>query len=168
MRSDGWTILRPGFFTQNLGDAYRQDIVERDRIYVPAGRGRVAFVDVRDLADVAAMVFAHPSVYERHGYTLTGAEAVDFMAVAASLSQTLGRPIRYDPASVWGYVHHLRRRGLPWAQLAVQTVLHLGVRFGQAAQVDSTLEQLLQRRPRTVRDYVQDHRVLWKASISPR
>jgi uncharacterized protein YbjT (DUF2867 family) len=23
----GWTILRPGFFAQNIGDAYRQDIV---------------------------------------------------------------------------------------------------------------------------------------------
>ena len=51
MRSDGWTILRPGFFAQNFGDAYKRDIVEDARVYVPAGRGRVAFVDVRDLAD---------------------------------------------------------------------------------------------------------------------
>jgi uncharacterized protein YbjT (DUF2867 family) len=42
-----YTLLRPGFFAQNLGDAYRHDIRERSEIVVPAGRGRVAFVDVR-------------------------------------------------------------------------------------------------------------------------
>jgi NAD(P)H-binding len=49
----GWTILRPGFFAQNIGDAYRQDIVNDNRIFLPAGSGRVAFIDVRDLAEVA-------------------------------------------------------------------------------------------------------------------
>ncbi len=36
-----WTMLRPGFFTQNIKTAYRRDIIEDDRIYVPAGDGHV-------------------------------------------------------------------------------------------------------------------------------
>lgn len=43
-----WTILRPGSFAQNLGDAYLRDIVEDDRLFVPAAQGRVAFLDVAD------------------------------------------------------------------------------------------------------------------------
>ncbi len=31
----GWTILQSGFFAQNIGDAYRQDIVTDDRIFDP-------------------------------------------------------------------------------------------------------------------------------------
>ena len=30
---------------------------------------------------------------------------------------------------------HLRRRSLPWAQAGIQTILHVGLRFGQAGRV---------------------------------
>jgi uncharacterized protein YbjT (DUF2867 family) len=158
----GWTVLRPGFFAQNFGDAYRKDIVEDDRIYVPAGRGRVAFVDVRDVADLAATIFASTATHDRRAYTLTGPEAINFATAASQLSDALGRSIRYEPASILGYMRHLYRRGMPWGQVGVQVVLHAGLRFGQAAHVDPTLEQLLGRRPRTVRDYVHDHRATWE------
>ena len=161
MKGTGWTILRPGFFAQNFGDAYRRDIVDDSRVYVPAGRGRVAFVDVRDLAEVASLVFALPTAHEREAYTLTGPEAVDFNTAAALLTEALGRAIRYEAASIVGYLLHLRARGMPWAQVGVQTVLHAGLRLGQAERVDPTLERLLGRRPRSLRDYIQDNHAVW-------
>jgi uncharacterized protein YbjT (DUF2867 family) len=157
----GWTVLRPGFFAQNLGDAYLRDIVDDARIHVPCGRGRIAFVDVRDIAEVAATIFADPTKHDGAAYTLTGPEAIDLATVASHLSDVLGRSIRYEPASLIAYGRHLRRRGLPWTQVVVQTLLHTGVRFGRAERVDPTLERLLGRRPRTVREYVEDHRSLW-------
>ena len=160
-RGHDWTLLRPGFFAQNFGDAYRRDIVEDARVYVPAGRGRVAFVDVRDVAEVAAAIFASPAEHESEAYTLTGAEAVDFRSAAAALTDVLGREIRYKAASLIGYAMHLRGRGMPWAQVGVQTVLHAGLRLGQAEQVDPALSRLLGRRPRSLREYMQDHRTTW-------
>jgi hypothetical protein len=82
--------------------------------------------------------------------------------VASVLSAVLERPIRYVPASIPGYLLHLRRRGLPLAQAAVQAVLHVGLRFGQAEAVDPTLERLLGRPGRTLADYVRDHAALWR------
>lgn len=159
-RPGRYTILRPGFFAQNLGDAYRDDIRDRARVYVPAGRGRVAFVDVRDVGEVAALAFASPEAHHRVGYTLTGPEAIAFDDVARILQEALGHPIRYQPASILGYAHHLRR--LPAMQIVVQTILHVGLRFGQAEKVDETLERLLGRPGRTLRDYVHDHVDLWR------
>ena len=167
MRGGDWTILRPGFFAQNFGDAYRRDIVEDSRVYVPAGRGRVTFVDVRDVAEVAALAFAAPSAHERRAYTLTGPEAIDFAGAAALLCEILGRPVEYVPASIGGYLWHLHARGLPWAQAAVQTILHVGLRFGQAERIDATLGELLGRRPHTLREYLEDHRATWKAALGP-
>ena len=158
-----WTILRPGFFAQNLADAYRIDIIGDDRIYLPAGRGRVAFVDVRDLGDVVATVFAKPDAHRSAGYTLTGSQAVDFAEVAAVLTRELGRPIRYQPASVLGYIRHLKGQGLPAPQVLVQTILHTGLRRGQAQTVDATLARLLGRPPRTLQEYVHDHRTTWSS-----
>ncbi len=160
-RVPSWTILRPGFFAQNLADAYRRDIVRDDRIHLPAGRGRVAFIDTRDIGEVAAEVFADPSRHRGRGYTLTGPEALTFDEVAAMLTRTLGRPITYQPASVLGYARHLRAQGLPLAQVAVQTVLHTGLRRGDAETVDPTLEQLLGRPGRTLDDYVREHASTW-------
>jgi uncharacterized protein YbjT (DUF2867 family) len=157
-----YTILRPGFFAQNLADAYRRDIRDDDRIFLPAGDGRVAFVDTRDLGDVAATVFADPAAHAGAGYTLTGPEALDFTEVAALLTEALGRPIRYRPATVAGYLRHLRRRDVPLVQALVQTVLHTGLRRGQAETVDPTLPLLLGRAPRTLGQYVHEHRDLWR------
>ncbi len=158
----GWTILRPGFFAQNLGDAYRDDIRQDNRLYVPAGQGRAAFVDVRDVAEVAVEALVHPDSHRGQTYTLTGPEARSFADAARILTDVLGRPIGYVPASIPGYVLHLlRRRGLPLAQALVQTVLHVGLRFGQAEAVDPTLARLLGHPPRTLRDYARDHAALW-------
>ena len=157
-----WTILRPGFFAQNLQDAYARDLTEDSRLYVPAGAGRVAFIDVRDIAEVAADALLSPDTHEGQAYTLTGPAALSFAEVADLLSELLGRRIRYEPASVLGYVAHLRRRGLEAAQIGVMLALHLGLRFGQAASVDPTLARLLGRPGRSLREYARDHVAAWR------
>lgn len=156
-----WTILRPGFFAQNLGDAYRADLRERDELYLPAGRGRVAWVDTRDLGELAAELLLDPAAHRGRAYTLTGGETRDFAEVAALLSERLGRPIHYTAASALGYLRRQRARGMPWAQALVLMVLHLGLRRGQAERVDPTLGALLGRPPRTIADYIADHAALW-------
>lgn len=162
------TILRPGFFAQNLATAYRQDIRDDDRLYVPAGHGSVAFLDVRDLGDVAARVLADPGPHRGQGYLLTGPQALTFDEVALLLSGGLGRPIQYEPATVAGYLQHLAHRGVPVSQRVVQTILHVGLRGGQAEAVDPTLARLLGRHPRTVADYVADHLHLWRSVVGVR
>lgn len=156
-----WTILRPGFFAQNIADAYRTEIVEQDRILLPAGRGRAAFIDIRDVGDVAAVIFADPPAHRGLGYLLTGPQSVDFDEVAALLTIELGRAIRYEPASVLTYLRHLHQQGLPLAQAVIQTVLHTGLRSGQAAVVDPTLPRLLGRAARPLGAYLHDVRSTW-------
>lgn len=159
-----WTILRPGFFAQNLADAYRDDIVREDRIVLPSGNGRAAFIDARDIGEVAARVLADPAPHRGAGYVLTGPEALDFDQVAEVLTRELGRPVRYDPTSALRYARRVHAQGRPWAQAAVQTVLHTGLRRGQAETVDPTLERLLGRAGRTLAAYVHDHRDTWAAA----
>jgi uncharacterized protein YbjT (DUF2867 family) len=108
LRGEHHTNLRPGFFAQNLESASRQDIVEDDRIYVPAGRIQpVNWIDARDIAEVAALVLADPAPHRARNYTLAGPGAVPWSEVADALTAALGRTIVYTPASVPGYVCHL-------------------------------------------------------------
>ena len=158
-----WSIVRPGFFAQNLQDAYRRDIIEDARLYVPAARGRVAFIDVRDVADITARIFADPQAFAAAELTLTGPAAMRFDEVATLLSTTLGREIRYEPASILGYLWHLRtRRALSWTQAIVQLVLHVGLRRGDAERVEPTVAAILGRPARSVAEYVADAHAIWR------
>ncbi|MDP1821898.1 MAG: NmrA family NAD(P)-binding protein [Archangium sp.] len=160
---DDWTFLRPGFFAQNFTDAYRSDIIEDDRVYVPAGDGEVAFVDVRDLGLVAARVFQDPAPHRRQGYRLTGPRCFTFQQAAAVLTEVTGRPIRYVPASMAGYAWHLvARRRLALMQAVIQTYLHVGLRHGDAALVDPLLEQLLGKPSRDLAHFLHDSPQAWK------
>ena len=91
-----WTILRPGFFAQNIGTAYRADVTEEHRLYLPAGGARVAFVDLRDVGEVAADALVAGERHRGKGYTLTGPEAFSFEEVADFLTAAAGaaRPLR--------------------------------------------------------------------------
>ena len=157
-----WTILRPGFFAQNIGTAYRADVTEEHRLYLPAGGARVAFVDLRDVGEVAADALVAGERHRGKGYTLTGPEAFSFEEVADFLTAAAGRRVRYERASALGYARHLRRQGVKLEQVAVQTVIHVSLRFGGARTVDPTLRKLLNRPPLNVRDYIEDHAELWK------
>lgn len=155
-----YTILRPGFFAQNLESAYRRDIVEDDRIYVPADDGEVAFVDTRDLGEVAALALTTPG-HRNRAYHLTGSEAIDFERVSELLTDVLGRTIRYEPAHIVPYFFHLTSQGLAAPHALVQTILHAGLRRGDGAPVTHELERLLGRPPRTMADYVADRAKLF-------
>ena len=157
-----FTILRPGFFAQNLGDAYRKDISEDNRIFLPSGSGRATFVDTRDIAEVAVSILLSSEQHRQKGYTLVGQEALTFYQIAELLNKQLGRSIHYEPTSVLGYWRHLSKRSMSFAQMIVQTVLHVGIRFGQADIHDDTLVKLLHRSPLTMGEYIRDHAVLWQ------
>ncbi len=159
-----WTFLRPSFFAQNLGAAYREDIRDRDRLWLPAGRGRTSFIDTRDVAAVAALVLADPAAHRAQAYTLTGPEALDYDRVASLLSAALGREITYVPVGLWSYRRALLAQQLPGAFVNVQLVINLVARLGLAARVDDTLPRLLGRPAGTLAQYIADHRELWARS----
>lgn len=155
-----WTILRPGYFAQNIETAYRRDIVADGRLFVPAGAGLVAFIDTRDIGDVAAETLTGAG---HHGmaYHLTGPEALSFVDVARMLSEALGRPIVYEPAGVLEYARHLLSQGLAVPHALVQTVLHVGLRRGDAEAVTGTVEEVLGREPRALRSYIEEKAEVW-------
>jgi len=157
-----WTFLRPSFFAQNLGTAYRADIRDHDRIRLAAGRGRTSFIDTRDVAAVAAHVLMDPTGHRGQAYTLTGPQALDYNRVASMLSAELRRPIVYEPIGLWRYRRELRAQDLPGAYVNVQLLINIVARLGLAARVNDTMGGLIDRPPTTLATYLTDHRALWQ------
>jgi uncharacterized protein YbjT (DUF2867 family) len=151
-----WTILRPGFFMQNLNMHHTQLIRERGEICVPAGRGKTAFIDTRDIGAAAARVLTEPG-HECRAYTLTGTEALTYFEVAEIFTEVWGRPIKYSNPSPLAFRRVMLAQGYPSEFVNFMIMLYFLTRVGTAAKVTPDLRQLLGRAPRSVRAYAADY-----------
>ena len=154
------TFLRASFFMQNLDTTHRQDIAEHGEIFVPAGRGRTSFIDVRDIAAVAVKALTETG-HENRAYELTGADALDYFQVADIFTEVLGKRVTYPNPSPWRFWRRMRKRGLSVPFILLMIGLYTACRFGLASNVTEDTERLLGREPISVRQYVADHRESW-------
>ena len=153
-----WTMLRPHAFMQNwLGDV-AESVREEGAIYSPIADGRVPFIDARDIAAVAAEVLLNPEAHMGRRCFLTGGEAVGLADVAATLSAATGRTVTYRPISMDEARARMEARGVPAqlieATLAIAAYQKAG---GATAKVSDSVERILGRPPRTIRDFARDY-----------
>ena len=90
-----YTFLRPNFFMQNFINFYLGK--NQSSIYLPAGDGKVSFVDIRDIAAIAvqALVNNRDRSHNDKAYTITGPEALSYGQAAEILSEYIGRKISF-------------------------------------------------------------------------
>jgi uncharacterized protein YbjT (DUF2867 family) len=141
---------------QNLVTTHRDDIRLRDRIFVPAGRGRTAFIDARDVAAVTAKTLTE-SGHEERGYELTGREALTYFEIADVLTDVLDPEIRYEHPAAVRFWWDMRRHGHATAYVTVMTALYTVARLGLAGRLTDTTEELLGRAPISFRRFAMDH-----------
>ena len=154
------TFLRCSFFMQNLNTTQRKEIRERSEIFVPVGKAKTSFIDVRDIGAVAAIALTQEGHVGKN-YDLTGDEALDYWEAAQILSQVLGGEITYrNPNSLYFLIETVRR-GIPIKFAIVMLGLYTSTRFGMAELVTGEVERLTGRKPITFRQYVQDYRDAW-------
>ncbi len=160
----GWTFVRPSFFMENLSGVHASDIRDRDRIVVPAGRGRTSFVAAADVAAVAVAVLTDPDAHRNRAWTPTGSEALTYGEVAHALSAAVGRGITYTRPGAWRYAVHARRvLGLPWAMVGVTTALYTVARLGKASGRTDDVKQVTGIEPITFKEWALEHSQVWRS-----
>ena len=159
-----WVFLRASYFMQNLSGVHRDDIRLRDEVFLPAGKGRTSFVDVRDVAAVA--VRALQEGHRNRAYDLTGALALNYEQVADALSVTLGRQIRYSNPSALKFVRVSRGRGVALPFALFMLVEYTVAKLGLAGRVSADVQEVLGRAPISLRRFAEDHRAVWMSGES--
>ena len=154
------TFLRCSFFMQNLNTTHRREIAERNEIFVPVGKAKTSFIDVRDIGTVAAVALTEAGHAGRN-LDLTGSERLDYWEVAKIMSEVLGRTITYRNPNPLQFLIETVRRGTPFRYALVMAVLYTSTRFGMADHVTNEVERMIGHQPITFRQYVQDYRDAW-------
>ncbi|WP_213571043.1 NAD(P)H-binding protein [Rhodococcus sp. USK13] len=88
-----WAIVRPTFFYQSL-EMFKEPISKFGRLPLPLERGRVAFVDLHDVAFAVATLAVTPAALHGRIYLLTGPESVSLFEVCERLTSCAGRRIK--------------------------------------------------------------------------
>ena len=150
------TVLQPSFFTSVL--ARQIPLLRKGRFVMPIGTGRIAWIDPRDIAAVAAAVLAAPAP-AIGALQLTGPEALDAAAVAARIGAGAGREVALLQPSIVSWQAELRSNGMD--RWLVESTVHLyeAVAHGALAAVSPEVERVLGRPPRPIDDWIRDELV---------
>jgi uncharacterized protein YbjT (DUF2867 family) len=148
-------LLRANGYMQNL---FRQrNSIEAGHYVQPTGDSAAAYLDVRDIADVAVAV-ANGS-FDGKVLDLTGPEALTGAQIAAVLSEVLGRRVMFVSPDLERFRAELIQNGLPgWRVDALVEVYSaiLGGRGSHLSAVRSDVEAVTGRPPCTLRQFAED------------
>ncbi len=140
----GWTILRPNSFMQNVVTYYASTIRSQNAFYSSLGCARTSFIDVRDIAVIAAKCLTTDS-HAGKTYELNGPEALSAADVASKISQLTGRSVQYLDIPFEAQRKSLRGMGMPEWQVNALLELQEFYTQGKGAEVDGLTEKLLGR-----------------------
>jgi len=156
-----YTFLRASFFMQNLSTFYKDIIKYQNDIFIPAGKGKTSFIDIRDIAEIAVKAF-FDSTYRNNAYSLTGSEALDYFEVANIFTDVLGRKIIYSNPSSSEYKTRMKILGEEKEFIKVMANLYFAVRLGIAAVITDETRKLLRKPPITMMEFVRDYSNCWR------
>lgn len=154
-----FTFLRPNFFMQNFVTFLSQSIKEQGAFYLPAGDGKVSFVDVRDIAAVAiqALTNNNDGRHDGKAYNITGPEAISYGDVARILSEQVHKKISYVDISEDDARKGMKDTGSDEWTINYMIELFNIIRKGYLSQVSSVIDEVTGKRPITLSQFAKDY-----------
>jgi uncharacterized protein YbjT (DUF2867 family) len=150
-----FTHLRPNTFMQNLL-ASAGTIASDGAIYVPIRDYRISFVDVRDVAEVAAITLLETG-HEGRSYTITGSEALSYRQAAEKLAAAIGKSISVVEIDAETFkAEHVAQGSSPWLVDALLELRHPDTEI-QSSQVTSAVREVTGRAATLFEEFARDY-----------
>ncbi|MGW5261340.1 SDR family NAD(P)-dependent oxidoreductase [Microbispora sp. NPDC004025] len=148
-----WTILRANNFNQNFDEDLWRAPLLAGRLALPIGAVPEPFVDVHDVAEVAARALT----LDGHAgavYDLSGPRGLTFAEAAGLVGQATGRRIEYVELSPEAYRAGLLAEGWPAEDADALNAMFTTMRAGHLAEPADGVRRVLGRPPLPFEDYV--------------
>lgn len=158
-----YTFLRPSYFMQNFTTVWLPDLLARRELFLPAGQALFNLIDVRDIGSVAAEILLNPLPHAGQAYELTTPQNITFDQIAQIFSAELNQKITYRSPALWSFYSRKKQEGLPTAFIMIMMLLHFLPRFQKPPRLTNRVQEITGRAPRTLAEFIQDHRALFEA-----
>ncbi|WP_426094946.1 NmrA family NAD(P)-binding protein [Flavobacterium sp. DSR2-3-3] len=153
-----YTFLRPAYFMQNFTTTLHNDLVNKKRIYLPAGNAKFTLVDVRDIGAVSATILTNISEHINKSYELTCKVKLTFLEMARILSDILGIEIQYISPNLISFFLTKRKEKTPTMFILVMIMLHYFPRFQKEPETTNWVEKITNRQPTTFEQFINDNK----------
>ena len=152
-----WTFLRPGMFMSNSIDWWAESIKGQGSVFFPGGKkGKVAPVDPRDVAKVAAAALTQPG-HHGQAHELTGSELFTIGEMVQVVARVLGKPIQYVDITPIAAKLFMLKTGM--AKTLVNALMEMlaSLRRNEGAIVTDTVQQVTGQPPCTFEAWCREH-----------
>lgn len=147
-----WTIVRASWFHQNFSEAFFLDAIKDGTLILPEGLAPEPFVDVEDIADIAAQALVDPR-HSRKLYEVTGPQALTFGEAIDEIGRVIGRNITLITVPLDSYRQGLLE-ALPPELVDLIIYLFTTVLDGRNTPIAHGVERALGRPPSDFAAYV--------------
>ncbi|MFC4060882.1 NAD(P)H-binding protein [Planomonospora corallina] len=147
-----WTIIRPNNFSQNFDEDLWREPLRAGRLALPIGDVPEPFVDVEDVAEVAAALLTRDG-HAGRVYELSGPRGLTFAEAAGVIARASGRAIEYVELTPEEYRDELLAAGYPEAAVRMLGALFAVHRPGHTAEVTDGVRRVLGREPAGFESY---------------
>ena len=152
-----YTFLRANAFMQNFINFYGNTIRNQSSFCVPAGEGKVSFVDVRDVAAVAAKALTESERHAGKAYDISGAEALSYEDTAKILSREVGKRINYVNISENDFRQGMKEIGMDELFINSAAELFAVTRAGYSSRISPVVEEIMDRKPILFNEFARDN-----------
>ena len=150
-------VLRPSWFISNfLGDHPVAAGLRAGTVVTATGDGRVGFVDVADIASVAAYLLIQDDA-PRSDYVLTGPQALSYAEVCAVASELTGRQVRHVSVTAAERAAAVEKSGVPAEFAALLADMDVAISAGSEDRVTDVVRRVTGRPARSVADVLAAH-----------
>ena len=150
-----WTILRANNFNQNFSEEIWQPEIEAGRLSLPVDDTPEPFVDVQDIAEVAALTLTTDG-HQGQTYDLTGPEGVTFTEAVSKIATATARPIELVKLTSAEYREALLAQGAPEEVATELNGMFEAMRKGHLATPTDDIARLLNRPATSFDTYVSE------------
>ncbi|MCA3282153.1 MAG: NmrA family NAD(P)-binding protein [Roseomonas sp.] len=156
-----FTLLLPTSFMQNTINYYGSSIRDGG-LYAPRGNGAMAVIDVRDIAEVAAVVLTNPEAHAGRSYTLSGPENLTDAQMVSLIAREIGREVKYIDIPEQTALEAMKKMG--GAPQVIEWLMSLNyvIKQGWAAGVSPMVRLITGHEPRRFEDFVRENVAAWK------
>lgn len=153
-----WTILRPSWFMQDIvDDHFFGAMVRQDRkLVMTTGGSATAWIDARDIADVAVEVLLHDGATHA-SLNLTGPEGLTLNELGLRITAAAGAPVETIEESLLAAASRMRADGLDEGFVHYMTEIAASIIAGDTADVTDDVERLTGKPPRTIDAFLDEH-----------
>ncbi len=155
-----YVITQPTSFMQNLVNFFAHDI-KNGAVYLPVGRGKMGWIDVRDIASANAAILNNPEPYLNSKITLTGPENLSYAQALAIVAAATGKAVQFVDVPEAAANQSMKDMGMPEFVIQMTASLNQIIKAGYAEGTTSSVQDITGKAPIPLAQFAADYKNHW-------